>query len=123
MIMFKTHLLLVSILFFGSLQPTSAQDISVNRSNKTVEVTVTESVEVDPEVAVVPVGYHNYGRTQDAAFADNVRIANHITQALMDAGIAKEDIQTERVRLGRVEPEDKWPPDLRAERQFEATQT
>jgi hypothetical protein len=123
MIMFKTHLVLVSILFLGTLQPTSAQDISVNRSNRTVEVTVTESVEVDPEVAVLMVGYHNYGRTQDAAFADNAQIGNHITQALLDAGIPKEDIQTERVRLGQTEPEEKWPAELRAERRFEATQT
>jgi hypothetical protein len=121
--MFKTRLLLVSILFFGSLRPTSAQDISVNRSNKTVEVTVTESVKVDSEVAIIGLGYHNYGRTKDATFADNARIANHITQALLDAGIPKEDIQTERVQLGQTEPEEEWPPDLRAERQFEASQS
>jgi len=122
-IMSRTLLLVVLILILGGLRPTSAQDISVNRSNKTVEVTVTESVKVDPEVAVIEVGYHNYGRTQDLAFADNARVANQITQALSDAGIPREDIETETVKLGQLEPDEKWSAELRAERHFEAAQS
>ena len=49
------------------------QDIQVNRQNKTISVTAEESATADAEVAVLAIGYHNYGLTQDAAFQENVR--------------------------------------------------
>lgn len=119
----ERYLLIISILVSGICSPVSAQDINVSRSNKTVEVTVTESVEADPEVVVITIGHHNYGRTQDAAFADNAHVANRLTQALLEAGIPKQDIQTESVKLGRPEPQEKWSQEQRVERQFEAVQS
>lgn len=119
----KKHLVIVSIICLGSIGTGLAQDVSVNRSNKTVEVTVTQSVEVDPELAVLSIGYHNYGRTEDATFTENARVANRITQAMLDAEIPKEDIQTENVRLSRTEPQEKWTTSQREERQFEARQS
>lgn len=50
-----------------------AQDIQVNRQNKTISVTADESATADAEIAVLAIGYHNYGPTQDAAFQENVR--------------------------------------------------
>ena len=122
-VMFKTGLMVASVVFLAGLKSISAQDVSVSPSNRTVEVTVTETVKADPEVAIITIGYHNYGRTEDAAFANNARIANHITQSLMDAGIPKEDIETAEVKLGPPEPEEKWTAALREERRFEATQS
>lgn len=119
----KTGLRVASVVFLVGLKSITAQDVSVNPSNRTVEVTVTETVKVDPDVAIIEIGHHNYGRSEDAAFADNARIANQITQALMDAGIPKEDIETEAVKLGQTEPEEKWTPALREERHFEVTQS
>ena len=84
---------------------------------------MTESVKVDAEVAVIEIGYQNYGRTQDLAFADDARVANQITQALSDTGIPKEDIETETVKLGQPEAVEKWSAELRAERHFEAAQS
>jgi uncharacterized protein YggE len=45
----------------------TAQQIQVNRENRTLAVTVTETVEVQPEIALIPIGIHPYGRTQDGA--------------------------------------------------------
>ncbi len=102
-----------------------AQQVQVNRSNKTIEVTVSASVQVDPDIAKIEVGYHNYGRTQQIAFDDNVRIANQIIKALLDAGVSKDSIETHSLRLGRVSEDDtkNWSPDLKKERQFEAHQS
>jgi hypothetical protein len=63
------------LLVYGAGLLAFAQDVTVNRSNKTVEVTVTATVETDPDVAVRSLGNTDYGRTHDAAVADSARAA------------------------------------------------
>jgi uncharacterized protein YggE len=102
----------------------AGQGVSVTRDNKTVAVTVTESLEVQPEVGVVTLGYHNFGRTQDAAYEENTRMAAKVLKALLDAGIKKEDIETQSLSLGRsAEPNKQGGQQQDKERQFEAQQT
>jgi hypothetical protein len=57
-----------------------SQDIQVNRQNKTVAITADESVTADAEIAGLEIGYHNFGSTKDAAFQENVRVADRITK-------------------------------------------
>lgn len=99
------------------------QDIQVNRQNKTIAVTADESVSADPEVALLAIGYHNYAPTQDAAFENNVRTSDAVIKALLAAGVSKSDIETEKLRLGRVEQDQRWTPEMKKERQFEAQQS
>ncbi|MGB8012241.1 MAG: SIMPL domain-containing protein [Terriglobales bacterium] len=82
-----------------------AQDIQVNRQNKTISVTADESVTADAEIAVLAIGYHNYGPTQDAAFQENVRAAERITNTLLDAKVPRVNIETEKLQLTRAEIE------------------
>jgi uncharacterized protein len=100
-----------------------SQDIQVNRQNKTIAVTADESVSSDAEVAVLNIGYHNYGLTQDAAFRDNVRAAQQIVQALSDAKVPAQNIETEKLSLGRVEPDQRWTEEMKKQRLFEAQQS
>src|SRR6185312_11945330 len=78
---------------------------SDKQTDKTIAITADESVTADAEIAILEIGYHNYATTQDAAFEENVRIANKITKALLDAHIQKENIETEKLQLNRVNPE------------------
>ncbi len=100
-----------------------SQDIQVNRQNKTIAVTAEESVTADAEVAVLALGFHNYGATQDAAFHENVRAAERITKAMLDAKIPEANIETEKLSLGPVEPDQRWTEDMKKERRFEAQQS
>ncbi len=79
-----------------------SQDIQVNRQNKTIAVTAEESTTADAEIAVLAIGYHNFAPVQDAAFRENVRVAERITQALLDAKVVVENIETDKFRLGHV---------------------
>jgi len=117
------RLVIAISLMFACISVLSAQDIQVNRQNKTIAVTADESVTSDAEVAVIEIGYHNYATTQDLAFADNVRVANEITKALLGSGISKANMETEKLRLGRVESNNTWTPEMKKERQFEAQQS
>jgi len=89
------------------------QDIQVNRQNKTIAVTADESITADAEVAVLEIGYHNFGITQDAAFQENVRVAERITKALLDAKVPKANIETEKLHLARTEIDEKWTADMK----------
>jgi uncharacterized protein len=99
------------------------QDIQVNRQNKTIAVTAEESASADAEVATLAIGYHNYGLTQDSAFKDNIQMSERIIKAILSAGVPKTNVETEKLQLDRVQIEDKWTPDLKKERQFEAVQS
>jgi uncharacterized protein YggE len=100
-----------------------AQDVQVNRQNRTIAVEVTETIEVDPDLAIVRVGYHNFGSAQSAVYEENSRVASKIVDALLAAGLKKESIETEKASLGQVESAYKdWTPAERKERQFEAEQ-
>jgi uncharacterized protein len=100
-----------------------AQDIQVNRQNKTIAVTADESVTADAEIAVLAIGYHNYGLTQDAAFRESVQAADRIAQALLNAQVPKANIETDKLRLARTEIDEKWTADMKKERQFTAEQS
>jgi uncharacterized protein YggE len=104
---------------FGLL-PAFGQQIQVNRQNKTIALTVDESVSVDPEVATITVGYQDYTPNKDAVYGDNIRVSNEVTKAV---GVPKSAIETESVRLERVERDEKWTDQEKKERQFQATQT
>ena len=100
-----------------------AQDIQVNRQNKTIAVTADESITADAEVALLTIGYRNYAVTQDAAFRENVRVAEQITKALLDAKVPKTNIETDKLQLTRAEIDEKWTADMKKERQFTAGQS
>ncbi len=100
-----------------------AQDIQVNRQNKTIAITADESVTADAEVALLTIGYRNYGVTQGAAFQENVRVAEQITKALLDARVPKANIETDKLQLTRAEIDEKWTADMKRERQFTAGQS
>lgn len=101
----------------------AAQEIQVNRQNKTIAVTADESVTANPEVAVLTIGYHNYAPSQDTAFQDNVRASDAIMKAVLAAGVPKADVETEKLLLGRIEQDEKWTPEMKKERQFQAQQS
>ena len=112
-----------SIAILASTCLLSAQEIQVNRQNKTIAVTAEDSVTADAEIAVLAIGYHNYAPTQDAAFRENVRVAEQITKTLLNAKVPKANIETEKLRLTRTEIDEKWTTEMKKERQFAAEQS
>lgn len=111
------------LLLLCGIPQARAQEIQVNRDNRTIAVTARQTVEADAEIAVVELGYHNYAKTHDQAYEDNVRASNKIIQVLLGSGISKSSIDTESIQLSRVDPERDWTAEQKAERQFEATQS
>jgi uncharacterized protein len=72
-------------------------------TQKTIEIRATEKVEVPAETATVKLGCQNQSASKDAAYTENARAANRILQALLDAGVPKNAIETESLSLVRDE--------------------
>ncbi len=115
----KNSLLLLLLLLVGTLQ---AQQVQVNRDNRTIAVNATETVTSDADVAIVALGYHNYGTAQKETYAENVRTSAKILEALQRAGVMKDQIETGTIRVDRVDASKEWTDQQKQERQFEAAQ-
>ena len=115
----------VVVLLWCTLGPPSAsgQQIAVNRQNKTIAITADESVSVDPDVATITVAYQNYAPTKEAAYEENLRVSNQVTEALLKGGVPKSALETESVKLDQPEPNEKWTVEERKARQYQASQT
>ena len=103
-------------------QPFWAQNIDVNRTNKTISIMSEGSAEADAEVALVEVGHQNFGPTRDQTYQEAVQAASRITQALQQAGIPRENIETTRLRFSQNFGEDKVLQQVARNRKFVANQ-
>jgi uncharacterized protein len=101
----KTSLL--TVLLAGSTL-LGAQTVQVNRANKTIAITATDTVETDPDLAIVEIGYQTIALTRENALDANLVKANAITKALTDAGVPKDRITTTQFTL--VEVGDDYGP-------------
>lgn len=85
------------LLSMSLVAPIEAQRLVTDQ--KTIEISATEKVVVPADTATVKIGYQNQAPTKDAAYAENIRTANKILQAILDTGVPKEAIETESLRL------------------------
>jgi len=72
-------------------------------NKSTIEATTTEKISVPSDSAIVKIGFNHIADTKDAAYNETVRLGAKIIKALIDAGISKEEIQTETLNVGREE--------------------
>jgi hypothetical protein len=101
----------------------AAQDVQVSRTNKTIAVTADESISVAPDIATVKVGYHAYAPTQQDAYTQTIQVSDRILKAVLASGVSEGDIETETLRVNRIDPDSSWTPEMKAQRQFEAGQS
>ena len=81
----------------ASLLP--AQNIEVNKDNRTVAVTATEHVTVTADIATVHIGYITYGRDRDTTYANATKLSNGIIQALTASGVPADSIESDNQSL------------------------
>lgn len=117
----RVLVLLFTVILLSAL--CTAQDVQVSRANKTIAVTAEESVSVDPDVATVKIGYHTYAPTQKETYAETLQVSDRVLKTVIASGVPEADIETETLKVSRVDPESNWTPEMKAQRQFEAEQS
>ena len=91
---------LVATLTTRAQQPTQPQ-LKVDSSNRTLTVTATDSVSVEPDQAVLHIGFVTQPGDAKSAYADGSRASNAIISALKQAGILENAIRSESQYLDR----------------------
>ena len=76
-----------------------AQTIQINKENRTLAVTATDTASAMADLAVVHVGFQAYGADEQGAYAAGSQRSNAIVDALRKAGVAKDDLESENQQL------------------------
>ena len=101
-----SHRALVATLLFAASMPAFTQQaaqpqFTISPANRTLSVTATESVSVEPEVAVLHIGFETQPADAKTAYAQGAQTSNAIIAALRQAGVAESDIRSESQYLDR----------------------
>ena len=80
-----------------------AQQIQINKENKTIAITTSDQAETVADTAVLTVGFHIFGKDQDGTYADASQTSNAIMAALRAAGVPKEAIESAEQSLNPLE--------------------
>jgi uncharacterized protein YggE len=72
-----------------------AQQIQVNKDNRTIAITATDKATAEAETATVHIGFQLFAPDSDTAYANGSRVSNAIVSALKQSGIPDKAIQSE----------------------------
>src|SRR5271170_4041585 len=117
---------LASVLAMSATVPRSqAQQIEVNKNNRTIAVTATDKATVDAEVATVHIGFQVYAADSKSAYALGSKTSNAIIDAVKKAGVESSAIQSDSQNVAPVQPFElqNLPESEKAQRQFQVSQS
>jgi uncharacterized protein YggE len=102
-----------------------AQQIEVNKNNRTIAVTATDKATADAEVATVHVGFQVFAADSQAAYALGSKTSNAIAAALKKAGVEASAIQSDSQNVAPVQPYEiqNLPEAEKAQRKFQVSQS
>jgi uncharacterized protein YggE len=101
-----------------------AQTLNINRDNRSITVTASDSASQLADQAVVHIGYQAYGEDEAAAYAEGSKRSNAITDALAAGKVPAESIESEDQQLQPLNDYElkNQPPALRGMK-FRITQS
>jgi uncharacterized protein len=86
------------------ISSTAAQQIQINKENKTIAITTSDEAVAMADIAVITVGFQSFGKDQDSTYADATRTSNSIIAALNSGGVAKESVESAEQSLSPLDP-------------------
>jgi len=95
-----TLALLIPTLSAAAQQPTQPE-LKVDSSNRTLTVSATDSISVEPDQAILHIGFVTQPQDAKGAYAEGTRASNSIISALKQAGVADTAIRSESQYLDR----------------------
>jgi uncharacterized protein len=87
----------------ASAQQASDLKLNIDASNRTIAVSAQGRVTVDPDVAILHIGFETKPEDSKSAYADGSRTSNAIVAAIKAAGIADNSIRSESQQLEPID--------------------
>jgi len=82
-------------------QQASQPQLKIDSTNRTLTVTASDSVSVEPDVAILHIGFETQPASAKEAYANGAQTSNAIIGALRQAGVAENAIHSESQFLQR----------------------
>ena len=95
-------LALLAVCVAARAQQTSQVQLKIEPTNRTLTVSAEGRVTVDPDVAILHIGFQTQPSDAKSAYAAGAKISNDIFNALKQAGIPGTSIRSEWQRLDSV---------------------
>ena len=97
--------LLAAMIRFASSRYLRTQqvELKIDSSNRTLTVTAEETVTVEPDVAILHIGFDTPPSDAKTVYAEGAQISNAIIGAIKQAGVAKVAIRSESQSLPRFD--------------------
>lgn len=85
-----------------SIAAPAAAEVQIAASGPTVELTVHETVEAEPDIVTVGAGVTTQAQTAVAAMRANAQAMTSVIERIRQLGVAERDIQTTGINLGAM---------------------
>ncbi len=103
--MFVPRMISAGLMFSASImvaaQQPSQPELRIDSANRTLTVSAEDEVSVEPEVAILHIGFETQLGDAQAVYADGAHASNAIIAAVKQAGIAESSIRSEFQRMDR----------------------
>ena len=121
----KLHLATLALTTASIAATANAQTVQVNKENRTIAITATDSVTVMADTATVHIGFIAYGPDKDSAYTAGSNLSNAIVKALTSAGVSNDAIESENQNVAPVQDYqvNNLTPTEKAQRKFQVTQS
>jgi len=85
----------------AAAQQITQPELRVDSTNRTLTVTANGTVSVEPDLAILHIGFDTQLEDAKSAYADGARASNAIISAIKQAGIPEDSIQSQSQYLDR----------------------
>ncbi|MGA8160314.1 MAG: SIMPL domain-containing protein [Acidobacteriaceae bacterium] len=121
----KHALMLAGAAAWMCLSVACAQTIQVDKNNRTIAVTASDTATAEAELAGVSVGFNTYAPDAATAYSQGSQISNAIMDALKNAGVPDKSIESRAQNLSKTDfPYNPAPtPEERAQKAFTLSQS
>lgn len=85
-------------------QQTSQIELKLDPANRTITVTADDRISVDPDVAILHIGFTTQPMDAKSCYAEGAKTSNNIIAAIKAAGIPESAIRSEGQNISAVNP-------------------
>jgi hypothetical protein len=121
----KHALMMAGVAACLCLSAACAQTIQVDKNNRTIAVTASDTAGAEAELAAISVGFDTYAPDAATAYRQGSQLSNAIVDALKNAGVPEKSIESRTQNLSKTDfPYNPAPtPEERAQKAYNLAQS
>lgn len=99
--LWRNAVLVAAMMFVATAGIAQAQEVKVDKNNRTIAITASDNAAADADLAIVHIGFQIYGPDEATTYADGSKASNAIMDALKKAGVPDKTVESDNQSLQR----------------------